>query len=52
LKAEITDEIRLITAGRFTTASGHEEEDHRAMDFVADPKSIVGWLSEGRKVPW
>jgi hypothetical protein len=35
LNAEIAEEIRLIAARWFEAASSHEEEDHRAMDFVA-----------------
>lgn len=35
LHAEITKEIRLIAAGWFQAASGHEQKDHRTVEFVA-----------------
>ena len=44
LNAEITEEIGLIAAGGFEAASGHEEKDHRAMDFVA-PAEIDSGLA-------
>jgi len=47
LNAEITDEIGLIGVGGIEAASGHEEKDHRAMDFVASAKVYSG-LDVGR----
>jgi hypothetical protein len=38
LKPEITQEIGLVAAGGFQAASGHEQEDHRTMNFIAKPK--------------
>jgi hypothetical protein len=38
LKPEITQEVGLVAASRFQAASGHEEEDHWAMNFIAKSK--------------
>jgi hypothetical protein len=42
LNAKITEKIGLIAAGWFEAASGHEEKNHGAMDFVASPKVYRG----------
>ena len=47
LNTEITDEIRLIAARGLEAPSGHEEENHRPMNFVATSK-VDGGLVFGR----
>ncbi len=46
LNAEVAEEIRLIAPGRFQAASGHEEKDDWAMDFVA-ATNVQGRLDFG-----
>ena len=47
LNAEIANEIGLIGAGGFEAASGHEEKDQRAMEFVASAQADGGLVVGG-----
>jgi hypothetical protein len=49
LQPEITNKIRLIAPAGFEAASGHEEKNHRAMDFVATAKLKRGLVLGGMK---
>ena len=52
MKPEITDEIGLIGPGGFEATSGHQEEDHRAMDPVASAHTNSGLATVGMDGAW
>lgn len=47
MNAEIAEEVGLVTAGGFEAASGHEEKDDRAMEFVATTNVESGLVLGG-----
>ena len=49
MKPEVTDETGLIGTGGFEAASGHEQEDYRAMDLVAGAEADRGLVCRGMK---